>query len=518
MSSPLKAAVIGLGMGARHAEAYDVIPGVELAMLCDLDQQELEAVGSAYPGVTLTADWLDVVASDVDVVSVCTPDHLHYEQATALAQVGKHLLVEKPMATTLAEARDLVDLVYERGVTLAVGNILRYVPQFALALDYAREGRLGEPFFVEADYVHDMREVFERTPWRTDPERPQDAILGGGVHPIDLLRRAAGRVTEVYACGNAKTLPGYNTPDCILISLRFESGCVGKVWISFGVRQRPHNRTTLAIYGDAGSVRVNSLRAQAEVYIEGMASEQTSWATIPLPSQCGHPVREELENLVDSIRYDRTPRVGVVDGARTVAVMAAGRESLASGLPVEVGEVVVPRSLEMERSTLDDPPSLAMGLGYGLRTFQPGDEAHWLRICLPEFGLNWDAEGLHREILDAPFFKPEDMFFVTYRGEPVGVAAAWRREGAAPDLGTLHYIAVLPEHRGQGLGRVLIGAVLRRLNELGFRRCDLRTNDYRWSALGLYCHYGYRPVIENGLDRRRWVAISRRLGMDLGLD
>ena len=510
--SILNAAVIGLGAGARHAQAFADIPETALAALCDTDELRLREVGARYPGAHLTTDWRDIVRDPkLHLVSVCTPDHLHYEHASALVRSGKHVLCEKPMTTSLSEAQELVALVHEHGVALAVGNVLRYVPQFALALDYARCGKLGELFLVEGDYVHDMRPVFRRTPWRVDPDHPQNAIFGGGVHPIDLLRKVGGNAVEVFAYGSAKTLPEYNAPDSVLISIKFENGCLGKVWVTFGVQQRPHNRVSLNIYGDRGSVQADSLHAELKVYVDGAAPGQTDWATIPLEQVVGHPVRAELENLVETILCGRPPRVGVVDGARTVAVMAAAQDSLERGIPVAVPEIQAPRSLRMLRPTLADPPSVDVPSGYGLRTFRPGDERHWLRICEPEFTLGWDAGGLHEHILDAPWFRPEHMFFVTRDDVPVGVAAAWRREPTETVTGTLHFIAVQPEHRGHGLGRVLLGAVLRELAELGFQQCDLSTNDFRWQALGLYWRHGFRPQIETDLDRRRWATIERRL-------
>ncbi|NLS76064.1 MAG: GNAT family N-acetyltransferase [Chloroflexi bacterium] len=510
----LRAAVIGLGVGAEHAQGYTDLPGVELALLCDADPARLERVGSRFPAARCTTDWREVAADgSIDVVSVCTPDRYHYEHAAALVRAGKHILCEKPMCLTVEQARDLVELVYEHGVSFAVGNNCRYMPQFALALEYARSGKLGDLFAVEADYIHDMRDVFVRTPWRMDPQHPQNAIFGGGVHPIDLLRGAAGDAVEVFAYGNNKTLPDYHSQDSILISIKFANGCIGKVWVSFGIRQQPHNQINLNLYGSQGSIRTDSQRPEARLYLEGMALGQNNWATIPLTATLGHPIREELSNLLEAIRYGRNTRVDVVSGARTVALMAAAQESLERGQPVTVAEIATPAQLQMIAEDLEHVPEVTVAPGYGLRTFQPGDEAHWLRICKPEFGMTWDAAGLHREILDKPWFKPEHMFFVTHEGTPVGVATAWRRTVGETVEASVHYIAVEPAHRGQGLGRTLLLAVMHRVRELGFPNCGLRTNDFRWDAIGLYWKYGWRPLIETDLDRRRWRAITRRLGV-----
>lgn len=508
----LKAAVIGLGVGVQHAQAYQEIPDVELALLCDVDRARLEAVAERLGVAGRTTDWRDVAADDeIDVVSICTPDRLHYEQAAALVRAEKHVLVEKPMCLSVEQARELVELVYEHGVSFAVGNVCRFYPQFALALDHAHKGKLGELFFVEADYVHDMREIFARTPWRVDPDHPQNAIFGGGVHPIDLLLEAAGPVAQVYAHGNHKTLPEYHAPDNILISLHFANGCVGKVWVTFGVRQRPHNQINFNLYGTKGSLRADSCHAEIKLYLEEMGPDQADWATVPVEPLTEKPIRAEVKRLIECIRYNRPPAVSVWSGARTVAVMEAAQRSLESGGPVPVADLPRPRGLYMIRPDLENLPPIVLPEGYGLRTFRPGDEEHWLRICRPEFGERWTAGRLHEQILDAPFFRPEHMFFVIHGEEPVGVVAAWQRTPESKEMGTVHYIGLQPEHRGKGLGQVLLLAVLHNLRQRGFQRCDLFTEDFRWPAIALYWKYGFRPVIEDDLDRRRWAHIRRQL-------
>lgn len=367
----IKWGIIGCGDVAEHkgGPALYGVPGSELVAVMRRDAAKAADFCQRHGAKRWHTRVQDLLADpEVNAAYVATPVHLHCQQTIQSAEAGKHILCEKPLTTDLEEARALVDLVYEQGICLAVGNVLRYVPQFALALDYARHAKLGELFFVEADYIHDMRPVFQRTPWRVDPQQPQNAIFGGGVHPIDLLRQVGGPVAQVFAYGNAKALPEYNSDDSILISLRFANGCVGKVWVTFGVRQRPHNRINLGLYGTQGSVQANSQEAQVRLYQEGMAPGQADWATIPLTEVQGHPVREELENLVEAIRWGRPTRVRVVDGARTVAIMAAAQASLEQGAPMPVEEIAAPPSLSMLRPHLNDLPSAEPPQGYAVRT------------------------------------------------------------------------------------------------------------------------------------------------------
>src|SRR5215831_3949808 len=144
------------------------------------------------------------------------------------------------MVTALDDARELVRLVRRTGRKLAVGNVSRFVPQFRLIKQFVEEGRLGELFFVESDYVHDMRRVYRRTPWRIDAVHPQYAWPGGGVHPMDLVRWVAGDVAEITLYQNkCASAPEFPLPDNCISILKFANGCHGKVWETSGIRRWP---------------------------------------------------------------------------------------------------------------------------------------------------------------------------------------------------------------------------------------------------------------------------------------
>ncbi len=510
--TPLRAAVIGLGMGRQHLAAYRQIPGVEIALICDSDPARLEAVSAEYPQARTVTDWREVAQDPaVDVVSLCTPDHLHFEQASALALCGKHILCEKPMVTSAADARALLRIVHETGITFAVGNVNRFVPQFALAARYAREGRLGDLFLVESDYIHDMRRVFQQTPWRTDAAAPQNAIFGGGVHPVDLARWVAGEVVEVFACGNHKTVPEYNSPDNVLISLQFASGCVGKVWVTFGIRRQPEHNVTLNAFGGEGTIYTDSERPEARLYVPALAEGQHGWASVPFAPQVGHPVRAELEHLVECIRTGREPLVSVTDAARTVAVLAAAQQSLETGQPVPVEDIERPvAETEQLRMYLDDVRGFAepeLPPGYTLRTYQPGDDTAWLAMVNPAIGTTWDEAKFAEKMLNVPWFAPERLFFVEHAGQLLGTACAWQDKENEREQGYAHMVAVRPEARGLRLGRALMLAVLRWFEANGFTSCVLETDDFRLPAIGLYLSLGYVPVFRNEGHERRWAAV-----------
>ena len=106
----LGAGVIGLRMGRTHVEAYKAHPEVEVRAVCDADGERLEEVAETYGVPFATTDYRELLAQDdVDVVSIATPDHLHYEMAVEALRRGKHVLCEKPMVNTEEEAKALVE-------------------------------------------------------------------------------------------------------------------------------------------------------------------------------------------------------------------------------------------------------------------------------------------------------------------------------------------------------------------------------------------------------------------------
>ena len=146
-----------------------------------------------------------------------------------------------------------------------------------------------------------------------------------------------------------------------------------------------------------------------------------------------------------------------------------------------------------------------------MRTYEDGDDAHWARIVSRAFGWAVSPDIFRREIAEQEAFEPEGVFFLLHRGEPVGTATTWSRPDLGRGAGYVHMVAVVPEHTGKGLGKVLTVAVLRRLKRLGFRSAFLHTDDQWLPAIKIYLELGFEPVIEEETVCRRWVEVFRGL-------
>lgn len=257
--SPLGAGVIGLGVGAQHAQAYATHPGCELVAVCDLDERKLDEVRGRFPGVHVTTDAAELIRSPhVNVISIASYDDCHYEQAKAAIEAGKHAFVEKPLCLRREEAETLRRLLaVHPEVVLSSNLLLRTSPRFVQLKRLIDEGRFGDLFYVEGDYDYGRLHKITHG-WRGDLPY-YSVMLGGGVHVVDLLLWLTGdRVVDVFAAGNKIASRGskFRFNDLVVATLRFEGGLLGKVTANFGCVM-PHFHG-LTVFGTEGTF-VNGL-------------------------------------------------------------------------------------------------------------------------------------------------------------------------------------------------------------------------------------------------------------------
>ena len=170
-----------------------------------------------------------------------------------------------------------------------------------------------------------------------------------------------------------------------------------------------------------------------------------------------------------------------------------------------------PRQLQMRLPTLEGLPEPRPPAGTELRTYLPGDEAHWARIMNECIGENWTPERCLEELVRRPQFRPDACFFAIVGGVPQGTATAWLHPAYLPDRGYLHMIGVASEQRGRGLGTLVTLAALGWFREHGFAGAVLDTDDWRLPAIAVYLKLGFGPVLFDDEHARRWTAVRASL-------
>ncbi len=200
-------------MGAAHSQAWHTAPRFfdlpldpVTAVLCGRDEGRTAAAAARLGWAATETDWRRVVErDDVDLVDVCTPGDTHAEIAIAALAAGKHVLCEKPLANSVAEAEAMVaaaDAAAEHGVRAMVGFTYRRVPAVALARRLVEQGRIGEVRHVRAQYLQDwLTDPEAPLSWRLQKDRAGSGALGDiGAHVVDLTQYITGdRVQEVSA-------------------------------------------------------------------------------------------------------------------------------------------------------------------------------------------------------------------------------------------------------------------------------------------------------------------------------
>ena len=207
MKGPLRVAVIGCGTVAtrQHIPGYRALPTgtVDLTVFSSRSPEAGRAASAAWGSGETVADWREAVArDDVDAVDICLPNSLHAEAALAAIRAGKHVMVEKPIATTLEDADAMVAAADERGTVLMTASNARYAPGIQAAAEAVRTGLIGDVTGVESWMAHGgPRTWAPAADWFYDRDLSGGgALVDLGIHAIDNVRFVTGReVVDVAA-------------------------------------------------------------------------------------------------------------------------------------------------------------------------------------------------------------------------------------------------------------------------------------------------------------------------------
>ncbi|MEX2649725.1 MAG: Gfo/Idh/MocA family oxidoreductase, partial [Alphaproteobacteria bacterium] len=280
------------------------------------------------------SDWRAVTEDpSIDVVSICSYDDGHAEQAVSAFRNGKHVMVEKPVALHRSELEALVRAWQDSGRLLTSNLILRRCPRFLELKARIDAGELGEVFAIEGDYLHDILEKLTEG-WRG--RLPfYCTIYGGGIHLIDLMRWLVGREVEAVAGMGNKVLTRdtrYKFDDSFMTLLRFEGGALGKCLTTLGPK-RPKLHA-LSVFGTRGTF-VNGV-PDATLF-HGDDPERAERVTAPYP---GIDKGNHLPDFIAAIREGREPMVSGRDVVRVMDVCLTAREATEAGRTLVVDYTV----------------------------------------------------------------------------------------------------------------------------------------------------------------------------------
>src|SRR5262252_4506685 len=231
----LGVAVCGIGWCAsQHIAAFLRNPRTEITWLCARDAERARATlaryGIALPGARITTKYDDILdASDVDIVSIATPNHLHATEAAAAAQAGKHLLLEKPTGLDAAELVLIRDAVRRAGVRTIVSFELRYNPFLKFARWLRAEGWLGEIRFARTQYLSRVTDWYSGWAWVRTKASGRSHLLAAGCHAVDALRYCSGLEPQEVSAYHTRFTDGYEWPTSIIANMTLPGSALGHV-------------------------------------------------------------------------------------------------------------------------------------------------------------------------------------------------------------------------------------------------------------------------------------------------
>ncbi|PWJ06531.1 dehydrogenase [Streptomyces sp. NWU49] len=375
---PLRVGMVGYAfMGAAHSQGwrtagrvFDLPLSPELTVVCGRDADAVRAAADRHGWADAETDWRALVErDDVDLVDICTPGDSHAEIALAALAAGKHVLCEKPLANTVAEAEAMVraaDEARERGKVAMVGFNYRRVPATALARRMVTEGRLGALRHVRVTYLQDwlVDPAFPLT-WRLRREQAGSGSLGDlGAHIVDLAQYLAGErlagvsaLTETFvrerplptapssglAAVSAAGTGQVTVDDAALFTGRFASGALASFEATRYATGRK-NALRIELNGERGSLAFDLERLNELSYHDGTEPGAHAGFRRILVTEPEHPYLDawwppghglgyehtfvhQARDLVHAVAEGRTPEPSFADGLQVQRVLAAVEES-----------------------------------------------------------------------------------------------------------------------------------------------------------------------------------------------
>lgn len=337
--------VIGCGWaGERHARALAKLKDrADLCAIADIDPAVAQAQAQAWHVPYWTDDYRRLLTTDIlDAVSLCLPHSLHAPAAIAAARAGLHILVEKPLATTLQDADAMIAAADAAGIGLLVAETARFNGTTQRAADLVRSATLGDLFIVRISREHQMHDYLRQRPWFL--REPGGGITySGGIHDFETLRLLAGEIEHVYALPARKVLPEMVGDDSSLILVGLRSGATAVLTESFSLRT-PHPGVHITVHGGQGSLWLYGSEIRLYTRPEDGHPEDVQQYKVDR----GDPFVAEIAHWLDCL--DGGPEVRSIIGAREqrkpLLAVRASYVSMQRGERVYLAEFERPQEMD----------------------------------------------------------------------------------------------------------------------------------------------------------------------------
>ncbi len=347
-------AIIGSGYwGINYVRVFNELPNARVAAVCDARQERLDEVQRRFPGLTVSPDLDEVLQMpDVEAAVICTGATSHYAVASRCLEAGKHLLVEKPMATTVPDSLKLIGLAEKQGVILMVGHTFLYNPGVRKVKEYIAEDKMGRVYYLYSRRTnlgpirYDVNSIWDLAP-----------------HDISIFNYLM-ESTPLWVSAVGSNILNNTREDVGFVTLGYPDNVLGNIHVSWA---DPNKVRELVVVGSKQRVVFDDLNAleRVKIYQKGVTPSATKEASsfgefqflirdgdILSPRvEISEPLKNQCKHFLECIATGDRPLTDGWDGLRVVQVLQAIDRSVAqNGAPVFIDHESLRISYEITAS------------------------------------------------------------------------------------------------------------------------------------------------------------------------
>lgn len=328
----MKVGIVGAGfMGTTHAAGW-AETGAEIAGIVAETTDEAAPLAKQY-NIKIYPD-LSSMLPDIDVVDICTPTHLHHEMTLRATAAEKHIVCEKPLGRTTAQAREMVAACRKAGVKLLVAHVVRFFTEYSLAKSSVMRGEIGKPGVIRLSRGS-FRPKKPAGNWFLDESKSGGILMDLMIHDFDYARWIAGEVESVYA--KKVTVAHPEAPiDYGLAILKHRTGTLSHIAGAWAYPP-PTFRTHVEIAGDGGLIEFDSADTAPILNLIAKPSSDSPDVGLPSSPVSESPYTTQIKEFYSVLLGEKQSRVAAEDGIAAVQIAEAAIQSAATGkaIPLE---------------------------------------------------------------------------------------------------------------------------------------------------------------------------------------
>lgn len=316
----IQAAVIGTGnMGLNHIRVYSEKPDINLVAICDKDTNKARILAEKY-NTRYYSDYQEMFSKEkIDCVSIVVPTFLHYQVAMDVIRLGKHILLEKPIATNKKEAEEIIKYAQKKKVKLMIGHIERFNPAVQRLKDIINQGRLGRIISINIKRVGGLPPQIKNA----------NVVLDLGIHDIDIANYLIGEYPQKTIGYKSKSIVD-DQEDNAVVLMEYKNACavIEVNWVTLvkvrtldltctkGFARLDYIYQTLHLYENSFNYTRSKAYADFGEFIEKFSTADE----VKIGIKKAEPLRLEIDHFIDCIRNDKKPLTTGIDALKALQI------------------------------------------------------------------------------------------------------------------------------------------------------------------------------------------------------